>query len=82
VGCSIDFRLTFLKILSIQMEALVQKMLDEQNGVPIKTVKSFLSKVPSVFTGQDLVAWIMKNELLQIGDLGMHYCLSFQYELN
>uniref|UniRef100_A0A914W1A0 Regulator of G-protein signaling 7 n=1 Tax=Plectus sambesii TaxID=2011161 RepID=A0A914W1A0_9BILA len=51
------------------MEALVQKMLDEQSGVPIKTVKSFLSKVPSVFTGQDLVAWIMKNEILQINDL-------------
>ena len=44
-----------------QMEALVQRMLDEQQGVPIKTVKSFLSKVPSVFTGQDLVAWIMKH---------------------
>lgn len=58
------------------MEALVQKMLDEQEGVPIKTVKSFLSKVPSVFTGQDLVAWIMKNETLQINDLGNFLLLS------
>lgn len=28
-----------------KMENLVQTMLDPENGVPIKTVKSFLSKV-------------------------------------
>ncbi|CAB3398975.1 unnamed protein product [Caenorhabditis bovis] len=50
-----------------KMEHLVQLMLDPENGVPIKTVKSFLSKVPSVFTGQDLIAWIMKN--LEMSDL-------------
>ncbi len=36
-------------------------MLDEQLGVPIKTVKSFLSKIPSVFTGADLITWVMGN---------------------
>ncbi|CAD6189622.1 unnamed protein product [Caenorhabditis auriculariae] len=50
-----------------KMEGLVQHMLDPENGVPIKTVKSFLSKVPSVFTGQDLISWIMKN--LDMSDL-------------
>ena len=44
-----------------KMEMLVNHMLDAEAGVPIKTVKSFLSKVPSVFTGQDLIGWIMKN---------------------
>ncbi|VDN06012.1 unnamed protein product [Thelazia callipaeda] len=44
-----------------KMEHLVQTMLDPENGVPIKTVKSFLTKIPSVFTGQDLIAWIMRN---------------------
>uniref|UniRef100_A0A8R1DH05 Regulator of G-protein signaling egl-10 n=1 Tax=Caenorhabditis japonica TaxID=281687 RepID=A0A8R1DH05_CAEJA len=44
-----------------KMELLVNQMLDTDQGVPIKTVKSFLSKVPSVFTGQDLIGWIMKN---------------------
>lgn len=44
-----------------KMEMLVNQMLDTEAGVPIKTVKSFLSKVPSVFTGQDLIGWIMKN---------------------
>lgn len=50
-----------------KMEALVNHMLDAETGVPIKTVKSFLSKVPSVFTGQDLIAWIMKS--LDMSDL-------------
>lgn len=27
-------------------------MQDEANGVPVKTVKSFMSKIPSVFTGK------------------------------
>ncbi|VDI20539.1 regulator of G-protein signaling [Mytilus galloprovincialis] len=43
------------------METIVEKMQDEQTGVPVRTVKSFMSKVPSVFTGVDLVAWMMKN---------------------
>ncbi|GFO16928.1 regulator of G-protein signaling 7-like protein [Plakobranchus ocellatus] len=36
-------------------------MQDEATGVPVRTVKSFMSKVPSVFTGQDLVSWMMRN---------------------
>ncbi|CAI4229767.1 unnamed protein product [Auanema sp. JU1783] len=52
-----------------KMEELVNKMLDADTGVPIKTVKSFLSKVPSVFTGQDLIAWITKNfEMTDLSD--------------
>ena len=34
-----------------QMEQLLERMQDEQYGVPVKTVKSFMSKIPSVFTG-------------------------------
>jgi len=33
------------------MESIVDKMQDETTGVPVRTVKSFMSKVPSVFTG-------------------------------
>lgn len=36
-------------------------MLEESDGVPVKTVKSFLSKIPSVFTGTDIVQWIQKT---------------------
>ena len=36
-------------------------MQDEKNGLPIKSVKSFMSKIPSVFTGQDLIQWILKT---------------------
>ncbi|XP_020707592.2 regulator of G-protein signaling 7 isoform X4 [Athalia rosae] len=44
-----------------KMESIVEKMLDEGTGVPVKTVKSFMTKIPSVFTGTDLIAWMMKN---------------------
>lgn len=33
------------------MEAIVEKMSDEVTGVPVKTVKNFMTKTPSVFTG-------------------------------
>uniref|UniRef100_A0A8C3TTC1 Regulator of G protein signaling 6 n=1 Tax=Catharus ustulatus TaxID=91951 RepID=A0A8C3TTC1_CATUS len=41
---------------------------DKTGGVPIRTVKSFLSKIPSVVTGSDIVQWLMKN--LSIEDAG------------
>lgn len=44
-----------------KMEHIVEKMQDENSGVPVKTVKSFMSKIPSVFTGADLILWMMKN---------------------
>ena len=40
----------------LQMEAIVDRMQDEATGVPVKTVKSFMSKVPSVFTGEYFVS--------------------------
>lgn len=43
------------------MEKIVEKMQDENTGVPVKTVKSFMSKIPSVFTGSDLIIWMIKN---------------------
>ncbi|KAJ8986258.1 hypothetical protein NQ317_009967 [Molorchus minor] len=43
------------------MEKIVEKMQDETTGVPVRTVKSFMSKIPSVFTGSDLIMWMMKN---------------------
>lgn len=33
----------------------------EQTGLPVKTAKSFMSKIPSVFTGTDLVHWMIRN---------------------
>ncbi|KAE8742235.1 hypothetical protein FOCC_FOCC012206 [Frankliniella occidentalis] len=43
------------------MEAIIERMQDENTGVPVKTVKSFMAKIPSVFTGADLIQWMMKN---------------------
>ncbi|KAK0159828.1 hypothetical protein PV327_010900 [Microctonus hyperodae] len=57
------------------MESIVEKMLDDINGVPVRTVKSFMTKIPSVFTGTDVINWIMKNmeideqEALRVGHL-------------
>lgn len=43
------------------MERIIEKMQDETSGVPVRTVKSFMSKIPSVFTGSDLIVWMVKN---------------------
>lgn len=55
------------------MEAIVEKMLDETDGVPVKTVKTFMTKIPSVFTGIDLIAWIIKN--MEIDEQGIFIIL-------
>uniref|UniRef100_A0A672PW06 Regulator of G protein signaling 7 n=1 Tax=Sinocyclocheilus grahami TaxID=75366 RepID=A0A672PW06_SINGR len=54
--------------LSLQMEDTIARMQDEKSGIPIRTVKSFLSKIPSVFSGSDIVQWMQKN--LNIEDQG------------
>lgn len=51
-----------------KMEKLIHMMQDEKSGVLIRTVKGFMSKIPSVFTGSDLVDWVMTN--LSIEDRG------------
>ncbi|XP_060243798.1 regulator of G-protein signaling 6 isoform X4 [Meriones unguiculatus] len=46
----------------LMIEDIITKMQDDKTGgVPIRTVKSFLSKIPSVVTGTDIVQWLMKN---------------------
>ncbi|XP_014289627.1 regulator of G-protein signaling 7 isoform X2 [Halyomorpha halys] len=44
-----------------KMESIIERMQDENIGVPVRTVKSFMSKIPSVFTGCDLILWMIKN---------------------
>lgn len=39
-----------------QMEEVIARMQHEQNGIPIRTVKSFLTKIPSVFSGKPLLS--------------------------
>uniref|UniRef100_A0A669CSH9 Regulator of G protein signaling 7 n=1 Tax=Oreochromis niloticus TaxID=8128 RepID=A0A669CSH9_ORENI len=60
----------------VQMEEVIARMQDEKNGIPIRTVKSFLTKIPSVFSGSEIVQWMMKNldiedqvEALHLGTL-------------
>uniref|UniRef100_A0A915JV66 Regulator of G-protein signaling 7 n=1 Tax=Romanomermis culicivorax TaxID=13658 RepID=A0A915JV66_ROMCU len=47
--------------LSNQIESIIRLMLEEHDGVPVKTVKSFMTKIPSVFTGSDIVQWVQKT---------------------
>ncbi|KAG1663357.1 Regulator of G-protein signaling 7 [Nymphon striatum] len=45
-----------------QMEEVVGRMQDEKGGVPVRTVKSFLTKIPSVFTAEALhIAHLMSS---------------------
>lgn len=46
--------LNWLLFTCLQMEAIIERMQDESTGVPVRTVKSFMSKVPSVFTGEHM----------------------------
>lgn len=43
------------------MENLLARMQHSQHGVPIRNVKTFISKIPSVFSGIDLISWMLKN---------------------
>lgn len=36
------------------MEKIVEQMQNEQTGVPVRTVKSFMTKIPSVFMGKSV----------------------------
>uniref|UniRef100_A0A2R9ASH5 Regulator of G protein signaling 7 n=1 Tax=Pan paniscus TaxID=9597 RepID=A0A2R9ASH5_PANPA len=54
-----------------KMEDVIARMQDEK-GIPIRTVKSFLSKIPSVFSGSDIVQWLIKN--LTIEDPAVYLC--------
>lgn len=40
---------------SLQIEDIVTCIQDETEGVPIRTVKSFMTKIPSVVTGKKYI---------------------------
>ena len=46
-----------------KMEDIIERMQKEpsEGGIPVRTVKSFMTKIPSVFTGCDLVQWLLAN---------------------
>ncbi|KAM3861192.1 regulator of G-protein signaling 6-like [Diretmus argenteus] len=59
-----------------KIEDIVTYLQDETEGVAIRTVKSFMTKIPSVVTGSDIVQWLVKNlsiedpaEAIHIGSL-------------
>ncbi|XP_052352827.1 regulator of G-protein signaling 6-like isoform X1 [Oncorhynchus keta] len=45
-----------------KIEDVIMRIQDEKaGGVAIRTVKSFLSKIPSVVSGAEIVLWLVKN---------------------
>ncbi|KAK9513062.1 hypothetical protein O3M35_001338 [Rhynocoris fuscipes] len=44
-----------------KMEALVKQMQDPETGVPVRSQKLFLTSIPSVFIGYDLIEWLMEH---------------------
>lgn len=61
------------KLVYKRMELLIEKMQEESSGVPIRTVKSFMSKIPSVFVGSDLVQWLLKTIGFEDTNDALHY---------
>uniref|UniRef100_A0AAZ3S0H6 RGS domain-containing protein n=1 Tax=Oncorhynchus tshawytscha TaxID=74940 RepID=A0AAZ3S0H6_ONCTS len=53
------------------MEDVIAHMQDETNGIPVRTVKSFLSKIPSVFSGKIhfFIVTVKRLEALHLGTL-------------
>ena len=56
-------------IVYLKMEAILKKMQDEEAGVPVRNVKSFMNKIPSVFTGADLITWLLVSSDLDFADV-------------
>ncbi|GAA48363.1 regulator of G-protein signaling 7 [Clonorchis sinensis] len=44
-----------------KVESLIEKMVSEENGIPVRNVKSLMSTIPSTFTGSDIVQWLMQH---------------------
>ncbi|XP_008282779.1 regulator of G-protein signaling 6-like [Stegastes partitus] len=55
-----------------KIEEIVTRIQDETDGVPIRTVKSFMTKIPSVVTGTDIVQWLMKDLSIEDPAEAMH----------
>ncbi|XP_020902564.1 regulator of G-protein signaling 7 isoform X2 [Exaiptasia diaphana] len=55
-----------------KMEKIIQMMQDEKNGVAIRTVKSFMSKIPSVLTGSELIDWMVEHLGIEDRGEGVH----------
>uniref|UniRef100_A0A671WX65 Regulator of G protein signaling 6 n=1 Tax=Sparus aurata TaxID=8175 RepID=A0A671WX65_SPAAU len=60
------------QIEDMYIEDIVTLIQDEEEGVPIRTVKSFMTKIPSVVTGTDIVQWLMKNLAIEDPAEAMH----------
>lgn len=62
-----------------KMEKLIQQMQHTHNGVPVKSQKTFLTMIPAVFTGEDMIQWLRRRmncfdeEAQHLATLFCHY---------
>ena len=69
----IEGRFKFVRFkIHVQTTELVKLMRHPDKGVPLKAVKSFLSRIPDVFTGEDLVTWLRKTYDIDSVDEAIH----------
>uniref|UniRef100_A0A3Q3VI64 Uncharacterized protein n=1 Tax=Mola mola TaxID=94237 RepID=A0A3Q3VI64_MOLML len=61
-----------LALSPLQIEDIITNIQDDTEGVPIRTVKSFMTKIPSVVTGADIVQWLTKNLSIEDPAEAMH----------
>ena len=60
------------KMETNDISELVKLMRHPETGVPLRAVKSFLSRIPDVFTGEDLVGWLRKTYDIDTADEAIH----------
>ncbi|KAA0183867.1 Regulator of G-protein signaling 7 [Fasciolopsis buskii] len=44
-----------------RIESLIDHMISEEDGIPVRNVKSLMSTIPSTFTGSDVVQWLIQH---------------------
>uniref|UniRef100_A0A4W6C208 Regulator of G protein signaling 6 n=1 Tax=Lates calcarifer TaxID=8187 RepID=A0A4W6C208_LATCA len=71
-NCNYKMQYTNCQSLPYYSFDIVTRIQDETEGVPIRTVKSFMTKIPSVVTGADIVQWLMKNLSIEDPAEAMH----------
>ena len=63
-----------------QLEKILREMQRKEDGVPIRCQKLFLTSIPNVFTGFDLVEWLMEHFLIpDEGDNNIHLLFGFHH---
>ena len=56
---NISLRLFIDPFFCLKMEHIIERMQDDSAGVSVKNVKTFMNKIPSVFTGKHISRFVV-----------------------